>query len=78
MGGDITSNYLIGGLTVFLQRHVCEMDLETSEKVMASFLFLSCSPTSSFFVLPFSVFFFWIWIKSTCLIYTCHIWRCKL
>lgn len=56
-GKHITSNYLIEGLTVFLQRHVCEMDLETSEKVMASFLFLSCSPPSSFFVLPFSGFF---------------------
>lgn len=43
----ITRNYMIGGLAVFLQRHICEMDLETSEKVMASFLFLSCSPPSS-------------------------------
>lgn len=63
----ITRNYMTGGLTVFLQRHICEMDLETSEKVMASFLYLSCSPLSSslsffsrdlFFLLTFLFFFF--------------------
>lgn len=43
----ITRNYMIGSLTVFLQRHICEMDLETSAKVMASFPFLSCSPSLS-------------------------------
>lgn len=52
---------MVGSLGVFLQRQICEMDLETSEKIAASFLFLSCSLPSSFFfheVLFLLIFYF--------------------
>lgn len=60
---------MIGSLTVFLQRHVCETDLKTPENVKGIFPISLLFSTLVFFVLPLTPHFLLVVVLLFCSVF---------